>query len=275
MAPTQREIFNVAYSSQSPAHKLDVYLPRRLGPHPVIVFVHGGGYVAGDKRDGQEQPVLTALERGYAVVSINYRLLEEVRFPAQVHDVKAAVRWVRAHADTYGFDSDRIALWGSSAGGHLAVLAANTDTPRFDDLSLGNGSQSSRVRAVVDWFGPVDFAEMHEYLQAQGEDATATQTVGIRYLSEMLESSPELVNEADPTTHISSSDPPVFIQHGDADTTVPVWHSEKLASAILDRFGSQKAKVSILSGAGHGGSEFFSRNNVNLIVNFLDDSLGR
>lgn len=273
-ATRDRQQLDIAYSARSASHRLDVYLPEGGGPHPVIVFVHGGGYVGGDKRDGQERPVLQARERGYAVVSINYRLLSEADFPAQVHDVKAAVRWVRANADAYGFDSERIALWGGSAGAHLALLAAlEDDVEALDDRGFGNGSRSSSVQAVVDWFGPVDFRLMHRHLKARS--TPETQTAGLRYLSKMIATSPDLVDIANPIAHVSESDPPVLIQHGDLDDTVPVIHSRMLAEAMLEKYGPRRVKLSVIEGAGHGGPEFYSGHNIAMILNFLDDSLGR
>ena len=149
---------DIAYATTSTAQKLDVYLPEGNGPFPVILSIHGGAFKAGDKRDGQLMPMLEGLKRGYAVVSINYRLSPEAIFPAQIYDVKAAVRWIRANAKQYKFNPDKIAAWGGSAGGTLTALVGTSgDVKELEDLSLGNPTQSSRVQAVVDWFGQTDF----------------------------------------------------------------------------------------------------------------------
>ena len=115
---------DVAYAAKSPAQKLDIYLPSGgTKPYPVIVTVHGGAFSMGDKADGQQTPMLAALDRGYVVVSVNYRLSAEATYPAAVQDVKAAIRFLRANAAEYGLDPGRIAAWGDSAGGYLAAMA--------------------------------------------------------------------------------------------------------------------------------------------------------
>ncbi len=165
-----RKMFDIAYADRSPAQRLDIYWPDAgNGPFPVIVAIHGGAFMGGDKRDAQLTPMLAGLARGYAVVSINYRMSGEATFPALVHDVKAAIRWVRANAVRYLFDPGRIAVWGGSAGGYLALMAGvSAGAPELDDPALGHGKQSSSVQAVVDWFGPTDFLKMDEQLAASG-----------------------------------------------------------------------------------------------------------
>ena len=152
---SQRSL-DIPYANLSSAEKLDVYLPNAgTGPFPVIVAIHGGAFMMGDKADGQLTPMLEGLNRGYAVVSVNYRLSSEAAAPAQINDVKAAIRWVRANAAQCNLDPDRIAAWGGSAGGYLAALAGTSgDVAALEDLSQGNPGQSSRVQAVVDLVRP-------------------------------------------------------------------------------------------------------------------------
>jgi acetyl esterase/lipase len=152
---------DIPYASLSEAQKLDIYLPTaEKGPFPVIIAVHGGAFLAGDKRDRQLEPMLHGLGRGYAVVSINYRLSPEATWPAQIHDCKAAVRWLRANASTYQLDPDNMVAWGASAGGHLSSMLGTTgDVAQLEDFNLGNPDQSSRVQAVVNWFGPTIFSK--------------------------------------------------------------------------------------------------------------------
>ena len=166
----QRKQLEIAYAALSPAQKLDIYWPPEGGgPFPVILHIHGGAFLGGDKRDTQLNPMLAGLEYGYAVVSINYRLSGEAIFPALVHDVKAAIRWVRANATIYQFDPQKIAAWGGSAGGYLALMAGVTaGIVELEDMSLGNPQQAAHVQAVVDWFGPTDFLKMDEQLTASG-----------------------------------------------------------------------------------------------------------
>ncbi len=161
---------NISYAKVSPAQQLDIYWPEEgKGPFPVILSIHGGAFMGGDKGDIQLRPMLTALSHGYAVVSMNYRLSWEAVFPALVHDVKAAIRWIKANAEVYRFRSEKIACWGGSAGGYLALMAGLTaGVSRLEDLTLGNPEQSCHVQAVVDWFGPTDFLKMDEQLSESG-----------------------------------------------------------------------------------------------------------
>ena len=148
---------DLAYvSAGHPRQRLDLYLPERTGPLPLLVYVHGGAFRGGDKGDG---PALEYLDEGYALASINYRLSQHAVFPAQIEDCKAAVRWLRAHAGEYRLDPDHMAIGGTSAGGHLAAMVGTTGLVR--DFDVGEHlDRSSRVQAVVDYFGPTDFLQM-------------------------------------------------------------------------------------------------------------------
>src|SRR5713101_8014594 len=140
--------------------KLDLYLPEKSdGPLPLIVWIHGGGWIGGNK---ENPPGLEFLNRGYALASINYRLSQHAKFPAQIEDCKAALRWLRANAKTYNLDPDRIGVWGESAGGHLVALLGTTGDVKELEGEEGNPQQSSEVQAVVDWFGPTDFLKIGE-----------------------------------------------------------------------------------------------------------------
>ena len=175
-------IRDLSYATQSEAQKLDIYMPyQSTGLRPVIVWIHPGGFITGDKGGNCDMPlarinmielVRPMLERGYSVVSINYRLSEEAIFPALIFDIKAAVRWIRANADRYRFNPDKIAAWGSSSGGYLAaMLATNGGVRELEDLSLGNADQSSRVVAAVDFYGPTDFLMMDPHHLEIGQEA--------------------------------------------------------------------------------------------------------
>ena len=141
------------------ALKMDIYYPRiSLETTPALVYVHGGGWTSGDKGSGDvmlDTPEL--LSRGYLVASVNYRLAPQYKFPAQIEDVKCAVRFLRANASAYGIDASRIGVWGGSAGGHLAALLGVTDSNAGFDGSGGHQQESSRVQAVVDLYGPTEF----------------------------------------------------------------------------------------------------------------------
>jgi acetyl esterase/lipase len=157
LSNAEKIIKDVSYSSVSPNDKLDIYLPKNAAkPYPVIIYFHGGAFMFGEKDDSSLEPMLRGLAKGFAVVSVQYRLSGEARFPAMVFDAKTAIRYVHAKADEYGFDEKRIALWGPSSGGWLVSMAALTEgNPAFEDRSLGYPKASDHVAAVIDWCGPV------------------------------------------------------------------------------------------------------------------------
>ena len=162
---------NIAYATASGTQVLDLYLPEGNGPFPVVVNIHPGGFFSGDKDMVPGTPGKALLKAGYAIASINYRLSGEATFPAAVQDAKAAVRFLRANAAKYKLNPDKIAAFGQSAGGNLAsMLGTAGDVAEFDDPSLGNAGVSSRVQAVINWFGPNDFSR----------DGCAGQGAGLR-----------------------------------------------------------------------------------------------
>ncbi len=269
---------DVPYATRSSAEKLDIYLPNEgNGPFPVIVSIHGGAFMMGDKADGQLTPMLQGLDRGYAVVSINYRLSSEATFPAQINDVKAAIRFLRAHAAEYKLNPDKIAVWGGSAGGNLAALAGTSgDVTSLEDMGLGNSGQSSRVQAVVDWFGPINFSSMDEQFTASGigpANHNAADSPESKMLGKALTADPDLVRKANPETYITTDDPAFFIQHGTADSNVPTEQSIDFAAKLVKVLGSEKVKLELLQGAAHGDPMFTTTENVNKVLDFLDKTL--
>jgi acetyl esterase/lipase len=269
---------DLAYASQSPAQKLDLYLPETGdGPFPVIISIHGGAFLGGDKADGQLIPMLKGLERGYAVVSVNYRLSGEAKFPAQIYDIKAAIRWLRANAQAYKLDSARIAVWGGSAGGHLSAMAGTSGgVAALEDLSQGNPGVSSRVQAVVDWFGPIDFLQMDPQFVESGKgkpDHSEASSPESKLLGAQITSIPEKVKEASPATYISSDDPPMFIQHGTIDRLIPTEQSILFAEQLTQALGAENVTLLLLEGADHGGPQFDAASNVKIVLDFLDAHL--
>jgi len=272
----KRKWLDVAYASQSQAQKLDIYLPDEGdGPFPVIISIHGGAFKGGDKADGQVTAMLEGLKRGYAVVSINYRLSGEAIFPAQIYDVKAAVRWIRANANQYKLNGKKMAAWGGSAGGHLsALLGTSGGVKELEDLTQGNAAQSSRVNAVVDWFGPTDFMKMDEQLKEGKVKNPQVHSVPGSPESELigknLADAPEMVKAANPETYITKDDPPFFIQHGRIDNLVPYQQSVNLAGKLEKAIGKDKVTLEILPDSGHGGPGFSSPQNIDKVFVFLD-----
>lgn len=277
----RRKFLDIPYADLSPAQKLDVYLPDEGdGPFPVIVSLHGGAFMGCDKADMQVLPMLEGLKRGYAVVAVNYRLSWEATFPAPVHDVKAAVRWMRAHARRYHLDPGRIAAWGGSAGAYLAsMLGVSAGVQELEDLSLGHPEQPSHVQAVVAWFGPTDFLKMDELLAESGlspepgmEHSGANSPESL-LLGQRITEIPELVKAANPETYVSPAAPPFFFQHGTMDPVVPVQMSINFAAKLAQALDQERVQLELLEGAEHGDPKFETPENVKKVLNFLDRHL--
>lgn len=228
------DVKDVVYVEQSPhpRHKLDLYVPLGTGPFPLAIWVHGGSWKAGDKgRDAERWRWLAS--RGYVVASINYRYSSDALFPAQIHDLKAAVRWLRANAPKYSIAADKIAVIGYSAGGHLAsLLATSTGVAALEDLAMGNSATPSDVQAVVAFAPPTDFLQMPA-------DKTCRPT-GVAEASESLligcpiHDCPEQTQQANPIRYIDGDEPPMRLEHGTADCVVPIQQSQLLNEALQE-----------------------------------------
>jgi acetyl esterase/lipase len=225
---------------------LDLYAAQDARePQPVILWIHGGAWRMGSK---EHPPALRLVERGYAVASTSYRLSQEAIFPAQIHDCKAAVRWLQAHAGAYGLDPARVGAWGASAGGHLAALLGTSGGVSELEGELGSPGYSSRVQAVCDFFGPTDFRRMNDVPGAMGHDAPdspESQLIGAP-----IQQNPDKVARANPITYVDPGDPPFLIVHGDADRTVISGQSKLLYDAL--RAAGVEVTLHLVQGAGHG-----------------------
>jgi len=243
---------------------LDLYLPAEAKrPLPLILWVHGGAWRAGSK---DPCPAVGMVERGYAVASVGYRLSQEALFPAQIHDCKAAVRWLRAHAEKYHLDPKRFGAWGSSAGGHLVALLGTSGGVADLDGNLGNPDQSSRVQAVCDWFGPTDFCRMSEGESAMDHDAAnapESQLIG-----GPVQQNKDKAARANPITYVTKDDPPFLIMHGDRDRTVPPNQSQLLHAAL--QTAGVETTLYMVAGAGHGG---FGADAQQMVYDFFDKHL--
>jgi len=221
---------------------LDLFRPESASqPLPLVVWVHGGAWSGGDKA---ANPALALSARGYAVASINYRLSGVARFPAQIEDCRAAIRWLRANAGKYNIDPKRVGVWGSSAGGHLvALLGTAGDVAKWDTVG-GNADQSSRVQAVCDYYGPTDL--LAEKIPGKGRGPESP--VG-RLLGGPVDEHKEEAAQANPINYVSADDPPFLIFHGEQDETVPIEQSE-LLEAALKKAGVESTFVRVKN-AGH------------------------
>jgi len=277
----KRRLLDISYARLSSAQKLDIYLPDQgEGPFPVILWIHGGAFMGCDKADLQVLPATEGLKRGYAVVSINYRLSEEAKFPAPVQDAKAAVRWIRANAQRHHFDPNKIAAWGSSAGAYLALmLGTSTGVATLEDRTMGNPDEPCNVQIVIDWFGPSDFLKMDAQLAESGlqsppgmEHNNANSPESLLFGHTVTEI-PERVRAANPITYIKKNAPPFFIQHGTKDAVVPVQQSVSLAAKLKGVLGNCMVTLELIEGAEHADPRFETPENVDKVLDFLDKHL--
>jgi acetyl esterase/lipase len=227
--------------------KMDLYLPAKGRDLPLIISIHGGAFLMGDKSD--DVP-LEYLARGYAVASINYRLSGDAFFPAQIEDCKAAVRWLRANASKYRLDPDRFAAWGASAGGHLSAMLGTTGWVKEYEVG-GCLDVSSRVQAVVDYYGPSDFLQMDGHRMPDGMAHDPADSPESRLIGGSIQQNREKAARANPISYVTKNAPPFLIVHGDSDPLVPHHQSVLLAEA-LKRAGVP-VQFYTVKGGGHGG----------------------
>lgn len=269
----------ISYASEAETQVCDVYLPERTEPVPVIIVVHGGGFAFGDQGMPIIQPVIDkGLENGYAVVSVDYRKSNEATFPAALGDVKAAVRYVRANAERWGVDADRIAIWGESAGAYLSLMTALT--PDVEELNADvteNEEFSSSVRALVDFYGPVEFYTLDDEATAlgmEGKNFGEDKSFESQFLGQSLNANKdatyqtywETYKEELPKDYELS----VWIQVGDADQNVPYTQSQHFAERLADVIGEENVKFSMIEGAAHEDLMFYTDENLAEVFEFLD-----
>ncbi len=247
--------------------KLDLYMPKDAATPPLLVWVHGGRW----QRRSKEDVYTTALvEDGFAMASIDFRLSEDAPFPAQIHDIKAAIRFLRANAATYGYDATRIGIHGRSSGGHLTALVGVTN--RHEELEGEVGDhldQSSDVQVVVSYFGASNLTSILEQSTPYGVSmrAPALQLL----LGGPLEEKVELARLASPVSHVDATDPPLLLLHGDQDPQMPISQSHELHSAYKEH--SLPVHFEVIHGAEHGGAQFFDQKRNALVVAFLNEHL--
>lgn len=267
-----RKHLDLAYGPK-PEHKLDIYLPDEgEGPFPTIVFIHGGAFVGGAKRDNQFVHVLDGIRRGYAVASIDQRLLPAGVFPLAVFDVKAALRFLKKHGAEYGVDGNRLATAGDSAGAYHAVFAAATqDIPAFEGPEVYDAD--SRVRAAIGLFGVYDLAMQSQFSvdhPMPGGDASMVFNFADMFAGGDTRKNAALGYLTDCKTYVTKDMPYVMIETGDADQVVPYKASLELAQRIEERCGADRVRLDVYPGAMHGDPVFLSPVCQERIFSFLD-----
>ncbi len=242
--------------------KLNLYLPPDDGVKPLIIWIHGGAWMMGSK-DGPS-PAQQFVTSGYAVVHVGYRLSQVAKWPAQMHDCKAAVRWLRANAEKYHLDPKRFAAWGSSAGGHLvAVLGTSGGVPELEGTS-NDLKTSSSVQAIVDWFGPTDFLQMNKFRSNIAHDEARSPESQL--IGGPIQENKDAAAKANPITYIGriEAPPPYLIMHGTKDELVPFNQSELLRGAL--QVAHADVTFHPVTGAGHG---FGGEQNIAPVREFL------
>jgi len=276
----KRKWLDLPYARLSNAQKLDIYLPDEGdGPFPVILHIHGGAFAIGDKRDMYLMSYFLGLMRGYAVVSMNYRLSGEAIFPAGLQDLKASIRWLRANQAHYYLDGNKIAACGGSAGGnYAAMLCLTPNVSELDDLRLGNPDFPCDVQAAVDMFGPTDFLKMDEQLAESSlgpRDHSEVDSPESRYLGGKITEIPSRVQQANPMTYVHEDMPPILIQHGRNDHLVPVQQSIIFVEKLKKYVPADRFEFDILENADHGDPLFETEENMKRVFSFLDKHLNR
>ena len=237
---------NVEYGNAGGVRlRLDMYIPETpiVTPMPAIIWIHGGSWKYGDKDLSDRADVRSLAEHGFLLVSIDYRL---TRFPAQVEDSKCAVRWLRANAEKYDVDPDRIGVWGGSAGGHLAMMVGCADETATLEGDGGWAEYSSRVQAVVSYYGLSDLVSIYT---EWGVVQTGSSPIAA-FLGGTYQEIPEIYAAASPINYVTADDPPLLMVHGEADEVADIIESEVMYEAYLQ--ARLEATLIRVSGAGHG-----------------------
>ena len=242
---------------------LDIYLPENVENPNLVIWVHGGAWVGGNK----DNPPMVFVENGYALASINYRLATKAQFPAQVFDIKAAIRFLRTKASEYKYNAEKIVIAGSSAGGHLVALVGTTNNLSELEGTVGDYlTESSSVQGILDFYGPTNFMTILQQSTPHGMNVRIPALK--KLLGDLPEKKPELAKLASPVFHVDNSDPPLLIMHGNKDPQVPINQSHELENEYKKHNLDVFFKV-IYEGV-HGGPEFETQENYDLVFNFLN-----
>ncbi|MCR5173040.1 MAG: alpha/beta hydrolase [Oscillospiraceae bacterium] len=281
----KRKWLDVPYAEVSPSQVLDIYLPEKGdGPFPTYIFLHGGAFIAGDKQDLQFLLAADGINRGYAVVSVEYRKAFESKAPNALYDVKAAIRFLRAHAEEYRLDPGRFALGGDSAGAYYAVFAAATaGVPAFDGPDPVLPEVCGKVQAVVAQCGCYDLLTMtppEEEIPKEGEGGgLIPPDLTTIFIGANPRRFPDTAALLDPVTYITKDFPPALVQVGRDDAIVPCTESQRLADVLERRCGRDRVVFQIFDGWNHCAlnhivtPDWFMSENMDRVFGFLDGIL--
>lgn len=243
---------------------LDIYSPQKpKEAHPAVVWIHGGAWRAGSR---DSVPIKELVAEGFVVVSVDYRLTPVAPFPANVHDIKAAIRFLRSNAETYSIDPERISIAGASAGGHLAALVGLTNGSKPHEGSVGGHLKtSSDVNAVVSFYGASNLLSVLDQSTPHGL------RVRVPALKLLLGGTPDekpaLAELASPVRQLDPQDPPILLIHGDEDSQMPIEQSRELQRACETM--KIECELIIVPGGSHGGKEFYDREMIKKVAQHL------
>ncbi len=260
---------NIAYAAVDGKElKLDLYMPAGVEAPPLLVWLHGGAWSQGSK----ENVPMSFVKNGIATASIDFRQSTEARFPAQAHDIKAAIRFLRANALGYGYRSAKIAIAGDSSGGHLAALVGVTSGHPQLEGHVGNElGQSSDVQAIVVYYGASNLTTI--LAQSTPFGLNVRRPALERLLGALPEQARELAVLASPVTHVDRNDPPLLLLHGDQDPQMPINQALELQGAY-EKLGLD-VHLDVVHGAAHGGDAFFAPEHLKPVLEFLGRTIGR
>lgn len=246
---------------------MDLYLPKEPANPPVVVWVHGGAWRRGSK---DKMPLTDLVRSGFAVASIDYRLSPVAKFPAQIHDCKAAIRFLRGNAKQFGINTQRIGVAGSSAGGHLAALVGVSNNHSQLEGDVGKHlDQSSEVHAIVDYYGPTNFLTI---LQQSTPHGLNVRVPALKLLlGDVPEAKTELAKLASSVLHVDPKDPPLLLIHGDQDPQVPINQSHELHGAYKQH--ELSVQFEVVHGGAHGGPKFHDSRRNQLVREFFTKHL--
>ena len=248
-------------------HTLDVYLPNEgQGPFPVIVDIYGGGLIFGDKSSHKLESALRLLDKGYAVVSVDYSLIHQKDFPFQIYEIKAALRFLRAHADEYQLDMNRVALMGESSGAHLAVMTGVTaSVDALQNPFMGdNNNQPETVNAIIAMYGPYEFDQFVDQFNESGvtpkyaETGTAESFEGQMFNQQAPKDVPQRVKMYSPKMYFNAEMPPILAFAGTADAVVPYQQTVNMINGAREFVSEDKAVLHLVEGTGHGPADYMS-----------------
>lgn len=290
---------NLQYSEVSETDYLHLYVPDAKEPMPLLILVHGGGFYFNDCESKQAQLMYRYFrEQGYACASVNYRLASEAGYPAALEDVKAAVRFLRANAENYGYDPERFAIWGESAGGYLAVMAGVTDEEEFQDVPFIGEEElaepvSAEVSVILDFYGAVELGGKGTGYEELGVPDWIVRLAGL-WLADVLkgtdyetvedawlrkntgEMSEEELDQINPAYYVKknldqNTKKQILIWHGDADLDVPCLQSERFADLMRETIGEEKVNYRLFHNYKHAADSFYSPEQLSEIRTYMDE----